>query len=303
MFSRPTRANLVNAVYSVAFSEVGQGNGDYQSVGFGQFNFVGIGQGDYAPIIILPMPQSQEIADINTAYHFNKDGTVNLEYAASSFNANTLSSLPGVISDGYGMKFGVDYAPKHLLVGGSDFGALTFTEMTRYEEANFKPMDRTNDVEFNREWGIDTLTAGNELLNQAHLDFSPSISATKLTFGGDVGRITRGSDFSSGSYSGFVTLGGGAQQEANAPSSQSLIPVVNYHATMVNSKDMAFSNFGKLLTQTGTLQFRIGKFTPGFKVCIGKSPDRYDGDGFALGKFLSICRIWADAFACTRLRL
>ncbi|MFZ1081523.1 MAG: hypothetical protein WAO19_06305, partial [Candidatus Kryptoniota bacterium] len=255
-FVQPTdTSDLVKAVYSVSFSEVGSGKGDYQSVGFGQFNFIGVGQGDYAPIIILPMPQFQQLADINTVYHFNKDGAVNLEYAASSFNANTLSSLPGVISDGYGMKFGFDYAPKHLLIGGSDLGALTFNEMTRYEEANFNPMDQTNDIEFNREWGIDTLTPGDELLNQAHIDFSPSMRGSKLTFGGDVGRITRGLDFSSGRYSGFVTLGGDSN----------LTPSVDYHATMVNSKDDAFSNFGTMFTQSGTIQFRIGKFLPGFR--------------------------------------
>ncbi len=256
-FVQPTdTTNLVKAVYSVSFSEVGSGKGDYQSVGFGQFNFLGIGQGDYAPIIILPMPQSQQLADLNTLYHFNKDGAVNLEYAASSFDANTLSSLPGVTSDGYGVKFGFDYAPKRLQIGGSDMGALTFNEMTRYENANFNPMDRTNDVEFNREWGIDTLTSGDELLNQAHIEFSPSMRGAQVTFGGDVGKITRGLDFSSGRYSGFVTLGGDSN----------LIPSVDYRATMVNSKDDAFSNFGTLFTQSGTIQFRIGKFMPGFRL-------------------------------------
>ncbi|MGO9480447.1 MAG: hypothetical protein ACLP05_01520 [Candidatus Kryptoniota bacterium] len=255
-FVQPTDTiNLVNAVYSVSFSEVGQGKGDYQAEGFGQFNFVGIGQGDYAPITILPMPQFQQLADINTAYHFNKDGAVSLEYAASSFNVNTLSPLPGVISDGYGMKFGVDYAPRHVLIGGSDIGGLTFNEMTRYEDANFNPMDRTNDVEFNREWGIDTLTAENELLNQAHIDFSPSIRGSKLTFGGDVGRITRGSDFSSGRYSGVVSLEGDS----------SSIPSFNYNVSVVDSKDNAFSNFGTFFTQSGTLQYRIGKFVPGLR--------------------------------------
>lgn len=117
-FVLPTdTANLTSAVYSVGFSEVGQGKGDYQSVGFGQFNFAGVGQGDYAPIVVLPMPQSQQLADINTKYHFDKEGAIDLEYAASSFDANRLSSLPGVTTDGYGMKFGLDYAPRHLRLG------------------------------------------------------------------------------------------------------------------------------------------------------------------------------------------
>ncbi len=249
-------ANLTNAVYIVSFSEVGQGKGDYQSVGFGQFNFVGIGQGDYSPIIILPLPQSQQLADLNARYHFGKEGSISLEYAGSSFDANTLSSLPGVTTDGYGMKFGIDYAPKHLSIGGSDIGAMNFSEMTRYEDAGFNPIDQTNDIEFNREWGIDTLIAGDELLNQAHLDFSPAIKQTRLAFGGEVGRITRGTDFSSGRYAGFLTLG----------SDSNWIPSVDYHATLVDSKDAAFTNFGSLFTQVGLARVKMGKFTPGFRV-------------------------------------
>ncbi len=256
-FVLPTdTANLTSAVYSVGFSEVGQGKGDYQSVGFGQFNFAGVGQGDYAPIVVLPMPQSQQLADINTKYHFDKEGAIDLEYAASSFDANRLSSLPGVTTDGYGMKFGLDYAPRHLRLGDSDIGALTFNEMTRYENADFNSMDRTNDVEFNREWGIDTLIAEDELLNQAHIDFSPSIKQTHFTFGGDIGRITRGTDFSSGRYGGFVTLG----------ADSSWIPSIDYHATLVDSKDNAFSNAGTWFTQTGLAQIKVGKFTPGFRI-------------------------------------
>ena len=255
-FVQPTdTANLANAVYSVAFSEVGSGKGDYQSIGFGQYNFVGIGQGDYAPIVVLPMPQFQQLADINTSYKFNGDGAVSLEYAASSFDANRLSSLPGVTSNGYGMKFGFDYSPKHLMIGSADVGALTLNGMTRFVNRNFNPMDRTNGVEFNREWGIDTLQMADELINQAHIDFSPSMRKTRLIFGGDIGRITRGSDFSSGRYSSFVTLGGDS----------SWIPSVDYRATLVDSKDAAFSNFGKWFRQNGSVQLRFGKFTPGFR--------------------------------------
>ncbi len=261
-FVQPTdTVDLVNAVYSVAFSQMGSGKGDYQSVGFGQFNFVGPDQGDYAPIVILPMPQFQQLADVSTKYRFNQDGMVSLEYAASSFNPNRLSSLPGIISNGYGMKFGLDYAPKHIRIGDADIGALTFNEMTRFENKNFVPMDNTNDVEFNREWGIDTLTAADELLNQAHIDFSPALKKTKLTLGGDIGRITRGAGFSSGRYSGFFSLG----KEPSPKGPVNWMPTVNYQATFIDSKDDALSNFGKWFRQQGTIQLSFWKLTPGFR--------------------------------------
>ena len=256
-FVQPTdTSNLANAVYSVAFSEVGSGKGDYQSVGFGEFDFVGIGGGDYAPIVVLPMPQFQQLADVNTKYHFSKEGAVSIEYAASSFDANRLSSLPGVTSNGYGMKFGFDFAPREVHIGRSNIGALTFNEMTRYEDKDFNPMDRTNDVEFNREWGIDTLLAEDELLNQAHLDFSPAMGSTRLTVGGDIGRITRGTDFSSGRYSGQFNVGGDS----------GWVPSINYTASLVDSKDLALSNTGNWFRQDGSIHFTLGKFSPGFKL-------------------------------------
>ncbi len=261
-FVQPTDTiDLVKAVYSVAFSLVGSGKGDYQSVGFGQFNFVGVNQGSYAPIVILPMPQFHQMADVTTNYRFGRDGGVSLEYAASSLDVNRLSSLPGVTTNGYGLKFGVDYAPKHLRIGDADIGALTFNEMTRYENSGFNPMDRTNDVEFNREWGIDTLTAGDELLNQAHIDFSPSLKRARLTLGGDVGRITRGQGFGSGRYSGFFNLGGDS----------AWIPSMTYQATLVNSRDDNFDNSGNWFREEGSISFNLWKITPGFRL---QSEDR-----------------------------
>ncbi len=267
-FVQPTdTTNLVNAEYNVAFSEVGSGKGDYQSVGFGQYNFVGINQGDYSPIVILPMPQFQQLADVNTKYQFSRDGSASLEYAASSFNANTLSSLPGVTSSGYAAKFGFDYSPKNLRIGNMDVGALKFTEMTRYENANFDPMDRINDVEFNREWGIDTLVAADELLNQAHLDFTPAIKDARVTIGGDVGRITRGAGFSSGRYSGSISFGGKPSPQGGV----GWIPNVDYQATLVDSRDDEFSNTGSWFRQNGSIQFTVWKLTPGFRL---ESEDR-----------------------------
>ena len=261
-FVQPTdTVNLVNAVYNVAFSEVGSGQGDYQSVGFGQYNFVGINQGSYAPIVVLPMPQFHQLADVSAKYGFSRDGSATLEYAASSFNANTLSSLPGVSSSGYAAKFGFAYSPKNLKVGDMVVGVLNFAEMTRYENANFDPMDRVNDVEFNREWGIDTLVAADELLNQAHLDFTPAIKGARLTIGGDVGRITRGIGFSSGRYSGAISFGGNPGTKGEP----GWIPSINYQATLVDSRDNEFSNAGSWLRQNGTIQLAVWKLTPGFR--------------------------------------
>ena len=137
---------------------------------------------------------------------------------------------------------------------------MNFSEMTRYEDANFNPMDQTNDIEFNREWGIDTLVAGNELLNQAHMDFSPAIKQTRLTFGGDVGRISRGTDFSSGRYAGSYPRPDSRRSDAL----QIWIPSVDYHATLVDSKDAAFQTSAACLRKSASPRLKCGNSLPVF---------------------------------------
>ena len=55
--------------------------------------------GDYLPIIILPAPQLQQIADVNTSIHIAKDLTVSGEFAASSLNPNRFAANDEITGD------------------------------------------------------------------------------------------------------------------------------------------------------------------------------------------------------------
>jgi len=255
-FVQPTDTlSMMKALYNVTFSYVGNGKGDYNREGFGVYSFAGIGQGSYLPIVILPMPHMQRLADVNAAYQFAKTGKAFLEYAASSFDVNRLSSMNGVSTGGYAVRFGIDYASGHLKVGNSDIGLVKLSSTSRFVNHNFTPMGRTTSVEFNREWGIDTVLAENELTNQAHLEFSPSGNLSRLTIGADIGNITRGSSFNSNRYSASLLLNGDS----------SYFPTLSYRATFLRTKDNFLLNSGEWLRQYGLLSFSLGKFSPGFK--------------------------------------
>lgn len=253
-FVQPTDTlNMAKALYNVTFSYVGSGKGDYNREGFGQYNFAGIGQGSYLPIIILPMPHMKRLADVNANYQFAEKGKAYFEYAASSFNANRFSSLAGV--NGYALRFGIDYASQQLKVADKDVGSVKLSSTSRYVNHNFTPMGRTTPIEFNREWGIDTLVTGDELTNQAHLEFSPSGSLRRLTIGADIGNIVQGSSFSSNRYSASLSLNGDS----------AFVPTLSYHLALLKSKDNFLSNNGTWLRQNGLLTFLFGNFSPGFR--------------------------------------
>ncbi|MGC8595160.1 MAG: hypothetical protein ACP5MI_06100 [Candidatus Kryptoniota bacterium] len=255
-FVQPTDTLMMkNALYNVTFSYVGNGKGDYNREGFGQYNFVGIGQGSYLPIVILPMPRMQRLADVNAAYQFGKSEKVYFEYAASSFDANRLSSLSGVNTNGYALKFGIDLASDHLKVGSSEIGMVKLSSTSRFVNDNFTPIGRTTSVEFNREWGIDTVLAENELINQAHLEFSPSGKLSRLTIGADIGNIARGNSFNSDRYSASFSLTGDS----------SYVPSISYHSTFLRTRDNFLSNNGTWFRQYGLMTFSPGNFSPGFK--------------------------------------
>ena len=50
--------DTANALYSVTFSYVGSGKGDYELIAAGRYQFAGLGKGSYLPVRFLPMPSA-----------------------------------------------------------------------------------------------------------------------------------------------------------------------------------------------------------------------------------------------------
>jgi len=80
--------------YDVTFSFIGQGLGSYRALGGGIFEFAGQGQGDYSPIILIPLPETRRYGSAGTDWR-SPDSSVTLggEMAGSLYDRNTLSTL------------------------------------------------------------------------------------------------------------------------------------------------------------------------------------------------------------------
>jgi hypothetical protein len=235
-----------NALYNVSFSSVGFGNGDYARLQAGVFEYRGPGGGDYLPLRYLPLPQEQQVIDLALDVAPVKDMKVSGEFAQSRFDPNRLS-LANVAQSGHAVKLSGAYAPRDVSLFGMDIGGFDLALNERYTNRDFVPLDRTNDIEFTRKWGIDSLAQGDEEIQEASLKYLPTKA---LTIGGGYGKITRGDRFRSVRDEGQVTLRGDG------------LPLARYYVEDVRSTDVSGDNASSWLRQHGSIEQTFWKFTP-----------------------------------------
>jgi len=146
----------VTARYSLSFTEVGQGLGDYEpdfnvKANGKVFVYVGGNNGRYAPLIRLVTPKKQQLISLATDYQINKNNSIKSELAISNYDANTFSSKGN--GDDKGIAARVQYTNTAMLNKASE---LLLTSNIDYEhvQQKFRPLERLRYVEFSREWGL-----------------------------------------------------------------------------------------------------------------------------------------------------
>ncbi len=235
-----------NALYNIVFSRVGFGNGSYIRLQAGVFEYKGPGGGDYAPLRYLPLPQEQQVLDMVLDVAPVKDLKVTGEFARSMFDPNRFS-ISNVTQSGHALKFAGTYTPREVKLFGMNIGGFDLALNERYTNHEFVPLDRTNDIEFTRKWGIDSLAQADEEIQEGSLKYLPGKA---LTIGGGYGKITRGSQFRSVRNEGQVTLRGEG------------LPFVQYYLEDIRSKDASADNASSWLRQRGSIEQTYWKITP-----------------------------------------
>ncbi len=226
------------AIYSISFSFVGEGRGDYRRIAGGQFEYMGPEMGSYLPVQFLPMPQLHQTG--NAAMQYNVVGDLNVfgEYAFSSFDGNRFSSIDNELNDGGAYLFGVSYSPDNVKLMNRNIGYFDINFRQRYVDNHFVSMDRMNEIEFNRQWDISDDVAGDEMMRQASLTYKP---VEQMIIGSSYGAISRGDLFQSQRYDATLHVEG------------SLLPTIRYYIESINSDDVLQSRRGDWLRQQGRL--------------------------------------------------
>ncbi|MCZ6775450.1 MAG: hypothetical protein O7D34_03205, partial [Ignavibacteria bacterium] len=260
-----------DATYNVAFSNVGFGNGEYIRQQLGVFVWKGKNNGDYLPVRFLPLPQSQQVMDFNLAVTPTPDLEITGEFARSIFDANRFSPLDDGDNNGHALKFSASYAPRNVKIGGTDIGGFDFRVEERFINERFVPIDRADVIEFNRKWGIDTVTRFNEEIQELSFKYLPT---NAIIVGGGYGKITRGEALRS------------VRNEASLVMKDEGLPITDYYLESVRSRDFIPDNSSSWLRQKGSIEYDLWKVTPSF---------RYEGENRKI-KAISTARLKQGSF-------
>jgi hypothetical protein len=147
------------ARYNLAFSDLGEGKGDYVPDFNGAngkvYKYIepvnGIKVGRYEPVIILVAPQKQQLMSIGAEYQLNTNNTIKTEFAASKYDVNTFS--PKNDGDDVGMAARVQYT-NNTNLHTANKAVLTSSIDYEHTQEKFKPLERLRFVEFSRDWGL-----------------------------------------------------------------------------------------------------------------------------------------------------
>jgi hypothetical protein len=245
--------NTVNAIYTVSFSPVGQGNGDYRREGIGRYTFVGIGAGSFAPVIILPSPQLHQLYSFQSTVAPAQDLIFEGEYAASDLDRNRFSSLGDDKNTGGAIKFAARYHPKDIAVGSLRIGSVDISFSERYKQSRFISLDRTDEVEFGRKWSTDSLVTGSasdEEIREGKFSYLPS---EWMVLSAGYGTLDRKGQFSSERIDGAA--------DVKLPD----LPHAKYYVELIrgDQKQQVLSN--EWIRHNGVIEYVLPNIVPAFQ--------------------------------------
>jgi hypothetical protein len=190
------------SLYTVSFSYVGEGKGDYNRQSLGYYNFVGIGNGSYLPITFLPLPQLKQMGNVVVDVNPFENVTLSLEYAGSLWDKNRLSALGDGNNYGYARNISLKVAPTKILLGGLDLGNAGLNYRDRFIQGKFTSLDRYDDVEFSRNYNSANQT---ELQDESLREIGVSLQPLQELFiNSTAGFLRKGDDFSSDRYNNTI---------------------------------------------------------------------------------------------------
>lgn len=152
-----------SARYSVIFSEVGAGKGNYNQIAVNAtgriYQFVppvnGVPQGIFEPVRSIPLPNKRQMITAGASYDLSEYDKVFSEMAFSEHDLNRYSNLDNDDDQGKAFKVGYQMAGRKLSFSkGYKLNSLVDYE---FNDENFRPIDRYRYIEFDRDWSYDPI--------------------------------------------------------------------------------------------------------------------------------------------------
>jgi hypothetical protein len=241
------------AVFSAAFSPVDRMPPDsagYIRVAAGQYQFAGIGQGNYLPVRFLPMPQRHQLFDANGQAFLGKNLSLSGEFATSRFDRNRFSP-DGSRLQGGAFKFGAHYNPKRVVIAGANIGEIDAAISERMVDRAFVPLDRTNEVEFNRKWDVNESAEANEEIRELSIAYRPIRS---LSGGVSYGLLNRPGEVQS------------SRTQVQLGLTDSTLPITQYQIENIRTSSALQQDASQWIRQRGTMLYSIAQWQPGLRI-------------------------------------
>ena len=204
--------------YQVSFSWVGEKKGSYRYLGGGIYQYVYPDNGDYLPVIFLPLPESHSLLDLNLSYAPTSTFNTQIEWAGSQKDQNTFSSLDDAHNRGDAVYFKTNYQNSGFDFLKSDFNRLEFSGEYSYRHQDFSPFGRGDEVEKERKWNLPSNSVS---ANEKTYQFSGLVSPyTFILLDFDYGELDQTGYFNSqrGSWgaeispAGWISVKGGSER-------------------------------------------------------------------------------------------
>jgi hypothetical protein len=147
-------------LYNLAFSDVGQGLGNYilnaQGLNGNVYQWIapanGDKQGQFEAAEFLVTPKTQQVITAGVDYNVSKETTVTADVARSRYDVNTLSTKDKGDDAGSAAKLTLKnlHALKSALPGWTISSFLNY----EYNDIRFSPIEPIRPIEFLRDWGL-----------------------------------------------------------------------------------------------------------------------------------------------------
>lgn len=236
--------------YNVSFSFFGENQGDYRNIGLGRFEYVGENRGSYRPFIILPQAQRHDMVGFNLEVSPGRAVNVKTELAISQFDRNLFSPQDDGDNQGAAYSVQFDFQPEAIAIGGMNLGRFNLNTDIRRKNAQFREIDRTTQVEFNRRWNVTAAVSPEESIVEVRGGYMPT---NGLSFQGGLGRLSKSDLFESNRW------------EAQTRFSKPKLPTLDYFVERIDRDDRNLSQSSAWLRQRGRAEYDFKKVKPIFE--------------------------------------
>ncbi|HUX84364.1 MAG TPA: hypothetical protein VMV20_03970, partial [Chitinophagaceae bacterium] len=153
--------NPDSADYGLAFTLVGQGNGNYIPLANGANGLVyqwvaplnGMAQGSYAPVVLLITPKKQQLFTLGGDYRISARSSIKTEFALSNTDVNLFSHIQK--SGDVGTAARATFQSSRPISGSGPGQTDLFSTVSyEYTARNFRALEPFRNVEFYRDWSL-----------------------------------------------------------------------------------------------------------------------------------------------------